>query len=88
MSNYYIAAEIAAKLTGSIEAQIAHCIRTGNYTEAKRLNNLLIEAYNDGGWGEHCERWLRNFKDQRDNLNSLINESTSTKRDQGLAEIW
>lgn len=88
MSNYYIAAEVAARLTGAIEAQISHAIHIGNYAEAKRLNNLLIDAYNDGGWGEHCERWLRSYKDQRDTINTYINESTSTKRDSGLTEIW
>lgn len=88
MSNYYNAAETAAMLTGAIEGQITQCIHKGDYFQAKKLNDLLINAYTNGGWSEVCDRWLTNFKEQRDKINSLIHESTSTKRDSGLTEVW
>jgi uncharacterized protein YidB (DUF937 family) len=80
MNKDYIGCEIAARLTGHLENVILRHLTEGNYQEAKRHLAVLIDCYQEGGWGDHCRRWLADYQNQREQINHLINESAPAKR--------
>ncbi len=80
MNKDYIGCEIAARLTGHLENVILRHITEGNYTEAKRHLAVLIDCYQEGGWGDHCRRWLNDYITQREHIQHIIHESASAKR--------
>jgi hypothetical protein len=80
MNKDYIGCEIAARLTGHLENVILRLLTEGNYQEAKRHLAVLIDCYQEGGWGDHCRRWLADYQTQREQIQHIIHESASVKR--------